>query len=136
MSDNFLKNSFVCEGYGYGRAQVTKKYFCRKKRTSLISKNYGLTSAAKHSLAALKLQAAHARTRAARPTQHSCAKIFFCSMLKPHVPALQTREHTHAPENVRGKWRSLNNAGEASTATSHGTGICSYMSKTSVHISS
>ncbi|KYQ59327.1 hypothetical protein ALC60_01637 [Trachymyrmex zeteki] len=56
-------------------------------------------------------------------------------MLKPHVPALQTRERTHAPENVRGKWRSLNNAGKASPGASHATGICSYMSKTSVHIS-
>ena len=113
-----------------------KEIFCGKKRTSIfILKSYYIRCyvTTKHSLSRIKI-ASRARTHT-RVLLSTRAKIFFCSMLKPHVPALQTRERTHAPENIRGKWRSLNNTGKASPGTSHATGICSYMSKTSVHIS-
>lgn len=86
-----------------------------------------LVVAVEDSLSRIKI-ASRARTHTRVPLARSLArsKIFFCPMLKPHVPALQTRERTHALENVGGKRRKVEQCGKSFTVSAHATGTCIY----------
>lgn len=105
---------------------MTIEYLVGKKKTFILASKkivYNLVVAVVVSLSRIRVASRAPTYRRAHtrgfPLAH--AKIFFRPMLKPHVPALQTRKRTHALENLgwpENGGRS-NNAGKASPCEAH-----------------